>query len=459
MKWTVTLVAETEPGHVREQPLAQIEREDTITPASLGLSIAEGKTIVAAIQTEMVTAQVERHGQSLRPCPHCACPRTTKGYYTSIFRSVYGQVPMRVRRLRTCPCEETSRASASVLATAHRPIAPELLYVMAKLAALMPFGKVAAFLDEVLPTSTKTHASTVRNRTLRVGQRLERHQDTLPTAIPRAPAGEVVLGLDGGYVRNRQPGPERTFEIVAGKVLSGQDQTTRFAFVREGSAGGGDTIARLLRQRGTHAETRVTVLSDGDAGLRAIQRVAAPTAEHVLDWFHIAMRWQHIHQLATGLAHHGESAEARAWLLDRIDRAKWALWNGQLLKTFGHLADLRAWTWTVRADPSWLSQLRTHLCELTHYLDANADSLPNYGARHRQGAAISTAFVESAVNEIVSRRMVKKQQMRWNRETVQPFLTVRVHVLNDTLEDAFRHWHRAFRPVANTEPVLAGRAA
>jgi hypothetical protein len=53
MKWTVTVVAETEPGHVTQHPLVQVEREDTITPASLGLSIAEGKTIVAAIQTAM----------------------------------------------------------------------------------------------------------------------------------------------------------------------------------------------------------------------------------------------------------------------------------------------------------------------------------------------------------------------------------------------------------------------
>ena len=160
------------------------------------------------------------------------------------------------------------------------------------------------------------------------------------------------------------------------------------------------------------------MLSDGDAGLRAIQRAAAPEAEPVLDWFHIAMRWQHVHQLASGAIHQGQPAEARTWLLDRIDRAKWALWNGQLSKTLGHLSDLRVWTWNVRADPSWLEHLRTHLSELTAYLDANADSLPNYGARHRQGAAISTAFVESAVNEIVSRRMVKRQQMRWNRETV-----------------------------------------
>jgi hypothetical protein len=59
-----------------------------------------------------------------------------------------------------------------------------------------------------------------------------------------------------------QPRPERTFEIVAGKVLS--DQATRFAFVREGSASGGDAITRVLGYHGTTAETRVTVLSDGD---------------------------------------------------------------------------------------------------------------------------------------------------------------------------------------------------
>ncbi len=35
---------------------------------------------------------------------------------------------------------------------------------------------------------------------------------------------------------------------------------------------------------------------------------------------------------------------------------------------------------------------------------------------------------------------------RWSRATVQPFLDVRTAVLNDTLEDAFRHRHPGFRP-------------
>ena len=69
-----------------------------------------------------------------------------------------------------------------------------------------------------------------------------------------------------------------------------------------------------------------------------------------------------------------------------------------------------------------------------------------YAARRRRGRPISTAFIESAVNEIVAKRMTKRQQMRWNRETVQPFLDVRTAVLNDTLEAAFRRRYPGFRP-------------
>jgi len=88
-------------------------------------------------------------------------------------------------------------------------------------------------------------------------------------------------------------------------------------------------------------------------------------------------------------------------------------------------------------------------------LETNRDSLPNYGKRYRARACRSrAAFTESTVNEVVAKRMNKNQQMRWNRYTVQPFLTVRVHVLNGTLEDAIRAMHRDFRP-PKCPPVVA----
>lgn len=59
-------------------------------------------------------------------------------------------------------------------------------------------------------------------------------------------------------------------------------------------------------------------------------------------------------------------------------------------------------------------------------------------ATHYDRLPISTAFVESTVNEILSKRMIKKQQMRRKGWTAQPFLDVRVAVLNKTLTGSFR---------------------
>jgi hypothetical protein len=93
------------------------------------------------------------------------------------------------------------------------------------------------------------------------------------------------------------------------------------------------------------------------------------------------------------------------------------------------------------------------LLDTVRYLEVNADSMPNYAKSFRSRTRISTGFAESAVNEIIAKRMNKSQQMRWNRHTVQTFLEVRIHVLNQTLEDAFRHWHAGFRPLTDSSRV------
>lgn len=64
-----------------------------------------------------------------------------------------------------------------------------------------------------------------------------------------------------------------------------------------------------------------------------------------------------------------------------------------------------------------------------------------YGERYRYGEKISTAFVESTVNEVISKRMVKKQQMHWTKRGAHLLLQVRVQTLNDDLRDVFCRWH------------------
>jgi hypothetical protein len=90
------------------------------------------------------------------------------------------------------------------------------------------------------------------------------------------------------------------------------------------------------------------------------------------------------------------------------------------------------------------SKLLKAVHEFDSYLRANAERIPNYGERHRCGETISTSFVESTVNQVVSKRMVKKQQMRWSPQSAHLFLQVRTQILNDDLAADFARWYPGF---------------
>jgi hypothetical protein len=183
---------------------------------------------------------MERHGAAIPSCLQCGRAFRTKGYYQSTLRSVYGKIRMRVRRIRGCSCSGSKGRTYSTLFTNKNPITAELRYLTAKMAALLPFGKAADFLGELLPLSTVTAVSTVRNRTMNVGRRLCKAAEALAIVASAAeePCKDLVIGLDGGYVKSRHPRPERNFEIVAGKVLDSKGNTTRLAFARNGGADG-----------------------------------------------------------------------------------------------------------------------------------------------------------------------------------------------------------------------------
>jgi hypothetical protein len=69
------------------------------------------------------------------------------------------------------------------------------------------------------------------------------------------------------------------------------------------------------------------------------------------------------------------------------------------------------------------------LAEFETYIRNNRESIPNFGERYRQGETISTAFVESTINQVVSRRFVKLQQMHWTLRGAHLLLQTRTAVL------------------------------
>jgi hypothetical protein len=460
--WRVRLVAEREPGVITETELARIERDEQASLAELGLSLAEAKRLTAALQAQLVPAQVAAVGARPRSCEACGQVLASKGHYGATFRSLFGDVPVRVRRRLACPCQgATGVKSRTMLELGKDALAPELAYVTARYAAMAPFGKVAALLSELVPLGGAQHASTVRNRTLRVGAEVVQANvaETTNQTAAQATGGPVVVGLDGGYVRHRHRAEGRHFEVIAGKVIAADGGQHRLAFTRTGPTATAEAFRQALAAAGVEANTPATVLCDGDAGLWRLQRQVLPGATVVLDWWHAAVRFEHALQAARSLGRGTADASLADAAVGGLERAKWRLWHGRWPGCRRRLAALPRWAErkAVR-DIVGIGKLRQHVADLLAYLERNVAALVHYAARRRRGEPIATSFVESAVDEIIAWRMVKAQQMRWSRATVQPFLDVRTAVLNDTFEDAFRRRHPGFRP-ANDDHKLTGAAA
>jgi hypothetical protein len=61
-------------------------------PEHLGLSIAEGKTLMAAVQQRIVDAQVASWAAQHRCCEACGARRHSKGSSPVVFLTLYGDV-------------------------------------------------------------------------------------------------------------------------------------------------------------------------------------------------------------------------------------------------------------------------------------------------------------------------------------------------------------------------------
>jgi hypothetical protein len=91
------------------------------------------------------------------------------------------------------------------------------------------------------------------------------------------------------------------------------------------------------------------------------------------------------------------------------------------------------------------NKVASNFGEFEMYIRNNSEFIPNFGERRRHGETISTAFVESTINQVVSRRFVKKQQMEWTLRGAHLLLQTRTKVLNNELDGAFRNWYPLFR--------------
>ena len=432
-------------------PAEEVAAFEKITERAedVGLSLANGKALTAAVQRRVVQAQVMSWTGRHCRCEGCGASHRSKGSYPILFRTLYGDVEIASPRLHRCSCQVEGPATVSPLRRLLPDhVAPERLYLEAHWASLVPYAAVADLLADVLPPASGTNATTVRQHVLHVAEHAEGELgDERPCFIDGCPAewaelpipeGRIVVGLDGGYVRDWDE-RKANFELIVGRSMPDDRDPRYIGLVHGYDRKPKRRLFELLKGQGLQANQDVTFLTDGGEEVRALTEMVTPEAEHVLDWFHIAMRLTVLEQYARGVAHHDESEGAR--LLKELERTKWLLWHGDGHRAREHADGLRDDVRALELDYPHLGKFARSAHEFAVYIRSNKGSLINYGERYRSGERISSAMAESTVNAVVSKRFAKRQQMQWTRRGAHLLLQTRTRALDGTLRPLFERWY------------------
>ena len=121
-----------------------------------------------------------------------------------------------------------------------------------------------------------------------------------------------------------------------------------------------------------------------------------------------------------------------------LESVKHYLWHGNVARARDRIEDIHCFLDNEEVTGENSRKLRKALGEFDTYVVVNEALIPNYGERWRNEESIATGFVESAVNQIVSKRFSKKQQMQWTKKSAHLVLQMRTQVLDERLEDTFR---------------------
>jgi hypothetical protein len=271
----------------------------------------------------------------------------------------------------------------------------------------MTYRTAADLLGQMFPVDAGEHPETVRRHALKVGETLR----NCAVARPETAASAIVVTLDSTFIRSCEDG-ERHLEVRVGNVETNSGGRQVFGAV----ARAGMDLAGLIRQNldavGRTDSTVLTAFTDGCPGLRRILADAGVTTLPIRDWFHIAMRLQHLKQIASALSTDDPArVPAKAVIVAEVERLHWRLWNGKAKNARNSIDRIRAVMHHFRGERGRRKpiaparKLWTALQVLDGYLTNQSDWTVNYAQRHRAGLRVGTTITEGTANFLVNRRM------------------------------------------------------
>jgi hypothetical protein len=325
-------------------------------------------------------------------------------------------------------------------------IHPDLAKLQCEQGALYSYREAENNLERMncKPREINNHTQ-VKRITGQVGEVLATQNFQMP-AEPEcaAPATELIVQVDGGHIPTAER-HKRSFEALAAIVYKPEnikeiDRNHRRIVdktcVSSAEPDQLKTIKAYLinaaKKQGLTQSTKVVGLADGAKNCWSVLSVLLPhcqTLELILDWFHIAKKFQNVNQ-ALGIA-----------LSESLESAKWELWHGKADECLAQL--------TLLKDNISVRDKQAKIKGLYDYLKQNQNYLVNYQELERTHQTYTSQVAESHIDSLINARHKRTGKMQWTREGAHNVLQIRATM-------ACNHWEQQWQ---NTVLLALGAVA
>ena len=175
--------------------VAVVERKDR-SVADLGLTLAEGRALLAEVQSVLVSKQTAGWMAGQLACRRCGSVLAHKDNRSIVVRTVFGKIEVPSPRLWACRCAakrgEPPRSVSPLCKAVPQRATRELEYLQAKWAAHLPYRQATELLREVLPLDKGISFGSTRRTTLAVGNALDVEIERDIASRPKPIEGDQV---------------------------------------------------------------------------------------------------------------------------------------------------------------------------------------------------------------------------------------------------------------------------
>lgn len=399
----------------------------------LGFRHSEQIDLLRHIQQNLLDKQSNYFKEELASCPKCNGKLYKSGYVKSDFHAVFTDHKVTARRQICKLCKWTSIPSVrSLFGDASHP---DLIKIQTELGANHTFREAQKLMNLFSNTERSTNShDRIKRITETVGNNLADHPDAPPEDIKSA--AHLYIQVDGGHVATVEP-DKRSFEVMTSVVFDAKN--INYTGGKEKKDGSTSTIRGELTSKHCAAsalldnqdsmkqltinaamkqamtlETKITALCDGASNCWSVVDALegyCQSIERILDWHHIAMKFQN-------------TRLGQEELNERLSGAKWYLWNGLPEKAIERLQSIRD---SLKDDQKKQDKVQS----LLTYIENNASFIVNYQKRQDASLIFTSQMAESTVESLINNRCKGQQHMRWSREGLHALLQVRAAVNSD----------------------------